>query len=288
MTGFNDTAHLLNSLAEDRILILDGAMGTMIQQHGFDEAAYRGTRFLRHESDLLGNNDLLSLTQPEFIKSIHDDFLEAGADIVTTNTFNANAVSQQDYGLEALSYELNLAAARLADSMADEWTALTPLKPRFVAGAIGPTNMTASISPDVTDPSLRRVDFDTLVAAYRDACRGLVDGGADLILIETIFDTLNAKAAIYAVRTVFEETGRELPIMISGTITDRSGRTLTGPDAGSLLDLGRTCRPLQRRIELRAGRSANAPAHCRAFAGSGRPDQRLPQRRIAERVGGVR
>ena len=159
MTGFNDTAHLLNSLAEDRILILDGAMGTMIQQHGFDEAAYRGTRFLRHESDLLGNNDLLSLTQPEFIKSIHDDFLEAGADIVTTNTFNANAVSQQDYGLEALSYELNLAAARLADSIADEWTALTPLKPRFAAGAVGPTNKTASISPDVTDPSLPLVSI---------------------------------------------------------------------------------------------------------------------------------
>ena len=228
MTTYPSHIDCLTDAAQERILVLDGAMGTMIQAQSPTEETYRGTRFATHESDLSGNNDLLTLTQPELIKGIHDDFLEAGADIVTTNTFNANAVSQEDYGLQDLSYELNLTAARLADSMADEWTALTPLKPRFVAGAIGPTNRTASISPDVTDPAHRSIDFDTLVAAYGDACRGLIDGGADLILIETIFDTLNAKAAIYAVQSVFREKRKKLPVMISGTIADRSGRTLTG------------------------------------------------------------
>jgi len=228
MTTYPSHLDCLTDAAKERILVLDGAMGTMIQAQALNEAAYRGARFATHKSDLFGNNELLTLTQPDLIKAIHDDFLEAGADIVTTNTFNANAVSQEDYGLEDLAYELNLSAARLADSMADEWTALTPLKPRFVAGAIGPTNKTASISPDVTDPAKRTIDFDTLVNAYSEACRGLIDGGADLILIETIFDTLNAKAAIYAVQSVFREMRKTLPVMISGTITDRSGRTLTG------------------------------------------------------------
>lgn len=228
MQTYPSNLDLLTEAAEERILVLDGAMGTMIQAQSLNELDFRGDRFRAHNSELFGNNELLSLSRPELIKSIHDTFLEAGADIVTTNTFNANAISQDDYGLADLSYELNLASARLADSMADEWTALTPLKPRFVAGAIGPTNKTASISPNVEDPAYRSVDFDALMQAYSDACRGLIDGGADLILIETIFDTLNAKAAIYAVQSVFEEKGKTLPLMISGTITDLSGRTLTG------------------------------------------------------------
>ena len=219
---------LLVEIADSRILVMDGAMGTMIQAEKPTEADYRGERFADSEADLSGNNELLTLTRPDLIRRIHDDFLEAGADIVTTNTFNANAVSQADYGLEALSYELNFQAAQIAASMADEWTALTPLKPRFAAGAVGPTNKTASISPDVTDPGYRAITFDTLVAAYREAVTGLMDGGVDLLLVETIFDTLNAKAALYAIQSVFDERGTTLPVMISGTITDRSGRTLTG------------------------------------------------------------
>ncbi|WP_425404317.1 homocysteine S-methyltransferase family protein [Hwanghaeella sp.] len=228
MATQSSNIELLTETADSRILVMDGAMGTMIQAEKPTEADYRGERFADTKADLFGNNELLSLTQPELIRRIHDAYLEAGADIIGTNTFNANAVSQADYGLEDLSYELNRQSACLANSMADEWTALTPLKPRFVAGAIGPTNKTASISPDVTDPGYRAIDFDTLVAAYRDATLGLIDGGVDLLLVETIFDTLNAKAALYAIQTIFEERRIELPVMISGTITDRSGRTLTG------------------------------------------------------------
>jgi 5-methyltetrahydrofolate--homocysteine methyltransferase len=228
MATQSSNTDLLIEAAKERILVTDGAMGTMIQAEKPTEEDYRGERFADVKADLVGNNELLSLTRPDMIRRIHDAYLEAGADIVGTNTFNANAISQADYGLEDLSYELNYQSALLADSMADEWTALTPLKPRFAAGAIGPTNKTASISPDVTDPGYRAVDFDTLVAAYSDAVRGLMDGGVDLLLVETIFDTLNAKAALYAVQSVFDERGTTLPIMISGTITDRSGRTLTG------------------------------------------------------------
>ncbi len=228
MADVTSQVELLNEVAENRILVLDGAMGTMIQAARLTEQDYRGGRFADSTTDLFGDNELLSLTRPDLIRSIHDAYLEAGADIVATNTFNANAVSQADYGLQELSHEMNFQSARLASSMADEWTALTPLKPRFAAGAIGPTNKTASISPDVTDPGSRAIDFDTLVAAYREACIGLIDGGVDILLVETIFDTLNAKAAIYAIQSVFDERGVELPLMISGTITDRSGRTLTG------------------------------------------------------------
>lgn len=228
MTTQSCTTELLKEAADSRILVMDGAMGTMIQAQKPTEEDYRGERFADINTDITGNNELLTLTRPEMIRQIHDSFLEAGADILTTNTFNANAVSQADYGLEDLSYELNKQSAILADSMADEWTALTPLKPRFVAGALGPTNKTASISPDVTDPGYRAIDFDTLVAAYSEAARGLMDGGVDLLLVETIFDTLNAKAALYAIQTVFDERETSLPVMISGTITDRSGRTLTG------------------------------------------------------------
>jgi 5-methyltetrahydrofolate--homocysteine methyltransferase len=218
----------LKAAAKERILILDGAMGTMIQRYRLDEAAYRGERFKDHAHDLKGNNDLLVLTQPEIIREIHDAYFEAGADMVETNTFNAQRISQADYGLEAVSYEINVDAAKLARESADAWTEKTPERPRFVAGAIGPTNRTASLSPDVNNPGFRNVSFDELVEAYAEQTRGLIEGGADTILIETVFDTLNAKAAGFAVEQVFDDLGVELPIMLSGTITDLSGRNLSG------------------------------------------------------------
>ncbi|MCH8035837.1 MAG: homocysteine S-methyltransferase family protein, partial [Proteobacteria bacterium] len=203
-------------------------MGTMIQDHGLDEADFRGQRFADWHQDVKGNNDLLSLTQPRIIRQIHDDFLAAGADIIETNTFNSTAISQADYGMEALVYELNAEGARLARAAADAAARATPKKPRFVAGALGPTNRTASISPDVEDPGFRNVTFDGLVEAYTEAIRGLVDGGVDILLIETVFDTLNCKAAIYAVLKFFDEEEMRLPVIVSGTITDASGRTLSG------------------------------------------------------------
>ena len=216
----------LEAAAAERILILDGAMGTMIQAQDPGEAEYRGARFKDHRSDLAGNNDLLVLTQPEMIRGIHEAFLEAGADILSTNTFNANRISQADYNLQSISKEMNVAAAKLAREAADKYS--TPERPRWVAGAIGPTNQTASISPDVNDPGYRGVTFEALAEAYSEAARGLLEGGVDILLVETIFDTLNAKAAIYAIETLRDE-GRDIPpVMISGTITDRSGRTLTG------------------------------------------------------------
>jgi 5-methyltetrahydrofolate--homocysteine methyltransferase len=214
--------------AKQRILILDGAMGTMIQRYKLDEAGYRGARFKDHGHDLKGNNDLLVLTQPEIISAIHNAYLEAGADIIETNTFNSQSISQSDYGLADIARELNVAAAKLAREAADAWTARTPNKPRFVAGAIGPTNRTASISPDVNNPGFRNVSFDALVDAYAVQARGLIEGGVDIILIETIFDTLNAKAAGFAVEQAFDEMGVRLPIMLSDTITDLSGRNLSG------------------------------------------------------------
>jgi 5-methyltetrahydrofolate--homocysteine methyltransferase len=218
----------LKSEAKQRILILDGAMGTMIQRYKLDEAGYRGARFKDHGHDLKGNNDLLVLTQPEIISAIHNAYLEAGADIIETNTFNSQSISQSDYGLADIARELNVAAAKLAREAADAWTARTPNKPRFVAGAIGPTNRTASISPDVNNPGFRNVSFDALVDAYAVQARGLIEGGVDIILIETIFDTLNAKAAGFAVEQAFDEMGVRLPIMLSDTITDLSGRNLSG------------------------------------------------------------
>jgi 5-methyltetrahydrofolate--homocysteine methyltransferase len=218
----------LKEAAKHRILILDGAMGTMIQRYKLDEAGYRGMRFKDHPRDLKGNNDLLVLSQPKIISEIHNAYLAAGADIVETNTFNAQAISQSDYGLEDIAEEMNVAAAKLAREAADAWTAKTPDKPRFVAGAIGPTNRTASISPDVNNPGFRNVSFDALVEAYATQARGLIEGDVDIILIETIFDTLNAKAAGFAVEQVFDEMGVELPIMLSDTITDLSGRNLSG------------------------------------------------------------
>ncbi|MGB5259544.1 MAG: methionine synthase [Gammaproteobacteria bacterium] len=218
----------LEELLRERIVFLDGAMGTMIQRHRLGESDYRGERFADWPSDLKGNNDLLVLTQPQIIADIHRQYLEAGADIIETNTFNATRVAMADYGMEELSYEINVAAARLARTVVDEFCAGHPGRPGYVAGVLGPTNRTASISPDVNDPGFRNVSFDVLVDAYIESTRGLVEGGADILLIETIFDTLNAKAAVFAVEQYFEDSGTRLPVMISGTITDQSGRTLTG------------------------------------------------------------
>jgi 5-methyltetrahydrofolate--homocysteine methyltransferase len=234
LNGNSKAAHRgqqLRQLLDQRILMLDGAMGTMIQSYGLDETGYRGDRFRDFEGDLKGNNDILALTQPEIVREIHESFLRAGADIVETNTFNATSISQADYNMEAIVYELNRSAAELARQAADTVQAETPNKPRFVAGALGPTNKTASISPDVNNPGYRNISFLELVEAYQEAIRGLVDGGADILLIETIFDTLNSKAAIYAAERHFQQTGLRLPLMISGTITDASGRTLSGQTA---------------------------------------------------------
>ncbi len=212
-----------------RILIIDGAMGTMIQRHKLSEEDYRGTRFKDWHTDVKGNNDLLSITQPQIIQEIHEQYLAAGADIIETNTFSSTVIAQADYDMQSLAYELNVASAKCARIAADKYTAKNPLKPRFVAGAIGPLNKTLSLSPDVNNPGFRAVTFDEVAAAYTEQIRGLVDGGVDLLLIETIFDTLNAKAAIYAAKNYFRNNNLpELPIMISGTITDASGRTLSG------------------------------------------------------------
>jgi 5-methyltetrahydrofolate--homocysteine methyltransferase len=214
---------------KERILIIDGAMGTMIQRHKLEEKDYRGARFADWQSDLKGNNDLLCLTQPAIIEGIHREYLDAGADIIETNTFNAQVISMADYHMEALAYEINVAAARIAKKVAAEYTARQPEKPRFVAGAIGPMNKTLSLSPDVNNPGFRAVSFDEVANAYYEQVKGLVEGGVDLLLIETIFDTLNAKAAIFAIKKFFRDARqKELPICISGTITDASGRTLSG------------------------------------------------------------
>ena len=234
----------LKALLQQRILVLDGAMGTMIQRHRLQEADYRGTRFADHVHDLKGNNDLLLLTRPEVIRGIHAEYLAAGADIVETNTFNATAVSQADYKLESIVYELNVAGAKLAREACDEYTAKDPAKPRFVAGVLGPTSRTASISPDVNDPGYRNTSFDQLVDTYSEAIRGLVDGGADILLVETIFDTLNAKAALFSIEQFFERAGRRWPVMISGTITDASGRTLSGQTAEAFWNSLSHIRPL--------------------------------------------
>lgn len=219
----------LQDCLKERILIIDGAMGTMIQRHKLEENDYRGERFKDWHTDVKGNNDLLSITQPQTIEEIHKQYLEAGADIIETNTFSSTSIAQADYDMQSLAYELNVAAAKCARKAADEYTAKNPGKPRFVAGAIGPLNKTLSLSPDVNNPGYRAVTFDTVAAAYTEQIKGLVDGGADIILIETIFDTLNAKAAIYAAKNYFRKNGiPELPMMISGTITDASGRTLSG------------------------------------------------------------
>jgi len=229
---------------KQRILLIDGGMGTMIQEHKLQEEDYRGERFSDWHCDLKGNNDLLVLTQPQLIRGIHSAYLEAGADILETNTFNATTIAMADYDMQSLSEEINFAAAKLAREVADEWTAQTPDKPRYVAGVLGPTNRTCSISPDVNDPGYRNIEFDQLVTAYSESTRALIKGGCDLILIETIFDTLNAKACAFAVDSVFEELGVTLPVMISGTITDASGRTLSGQTTEAFYNSLRHVRPI--------------------------------------------
>ena len=232
----------LNRLAEQRVLVLDGAMGTMIQDLKLDEAAFRGDRFRDHAIELKGDNDLLNLTRPDAIEAIHHDYLDAGADIIQTNTFNATSISQSDYGLQDLAREINRAGAEIARKAADAHAEATG-RPVFVGGGLGPTSRTASISPDVNNPGARNVTFDELRAAYFDSTLGLIEGGSDLIMVETIFDTLNAKAALVAVREAFDEAGTELPIIVSGTITDRSGRTLSGQTPEAFWNAVRHARP---------------------------------------------
>ena len=241
----------LKAALEKRIVILDGAAGTFIQGYELDEAGYRGERFADWSCDIKGNNDILNLSRPDIVREMHAAYLGAGADIIETNTFSATTIAQADYAMEDLAHELNVAGAALAREAADAVS--TPDRPRFVAGAIGPTNRTASISPDVNDPGKRNTDFDELAAAYGAAARGLIEGGADAILIETIFDTLNAKAAVFAVQEVFEELGFEVPVMLSVTITDQSGRTLSGQTAEAFWNAMRHSKPLSVGINCALG-----------------------------------
>ena len=223
-----ETAKRLKAQIQQRIMLIDGAMGTMIQDAKPDEADYHGDRFADHHQSLKGNNDILSLTRPDLIESIHRSFLEAGADFLETNTFNATSISQQDYGTDALAREINFESARIARKLADEFTARNPEKPRYVIGALGPTNRTASLSPDVNRPEYRNITFAQLRDAYTEAALGLAEGGADLLVVETVFDTLNCKAALFGVANAFDDLAYRLPVMISGTIVDASGRTLSG------------------------------------------------------------
>ena len=225
----------INDILKERIVIIDGAMGTMIQRHTLTEADFRGDKFKDHTHPLKGTNDILSITRPDIIKDIHRQYLAAGADIIETNTFSATTIAQADYHLQDHVYELNYQSAKIAKEVADEFTAREPHKPRFVAGAMGPTNKTASLSPEVNNPGFRAVNFDQLAAAFKEQARALIEGGADLLLLETIIDTLNAKAALFAIQELFEEIGRQVPVMVSGTITDASGRTLSGQTTEAFL-----------------------------------------------------
>ncbi len=279
----DDRSEELRALMAERVLVLDGAMGTLIQRHRLEEDDYRGERFTDWERDVKGNADLLSITRPDVVGEIHRAYLDAGADIIGTNTFNAQRISQADYGMEELAHEMNLAAARVAREVCDEVTAHTPDRPRFVAGALGPTNRTASISPDVNDPGFRNVTFTELVEAYLEQACGLVDGGVDLLLVETIFDTLNAKAAIFALETLFEQRGRRWPVVVSGTITDASGRTLSGQTTEAFWHSVRHARPLAVGLncalgatELRpylAELSRIADCHVSAYPNAGLPNE---------------
>lgn len=273
----------IEDILKERIMILDGAMGTMIQRYPLEEADFRGERFKNHAHLLKGNNDLLSLTRPDIIETIHRQYFEAGADIVETNTFSGTTIAQADYHLEHVVYELNYESARIAKKVADEFTKKEPHKPRFVAGAIGPTNRTASLSPDVNDPGYRAITFDQLVTAYKQQAKGLVEGGADALLIETVFDTLNAKAAAFAVQELFDEIGKQVPIMISGTITDASGRTLSGQTTEAflislshvpLLSIGLNCalgaRQLRPYLKVLDGES---PFFVSAYPNAGLPNE---------------
>jgi 5-methyltetrahydrofolate--homocysteine methyltransferase len=274
----------IKELLNKRILILDGAMGTMIQRYKLDEKDFRDESLANHTKPLKGNNDLLSFTRPDVIKAIHAQYFDAGADIVETNTFSGTTIAQADYELGAdVVWKINYESAKIAKEVADEYTSKNPDKPRFVAGAMGPTNRTASLSPDVNDPGYRGVTFDELVAAYKEQVKGLVAGGVDIILVETIFDTLNAKAALYAIDEYMEETGKSYPVMVSGTITDASGRTLSGQTTEAflismqhapLLSVGLNCalgasalRPYLQVL------STNAPFYVSAYPNAGLPNE---------------
>ena len=246
-------AHVLSQ----RIAIIDGAMGTMVQRHKLTEADFRGQRFAAHSKDLKGNNDLLVLTQPDVIRSIHEQYLAAGSDVIETNTFGATSIAQEDYGLGAIAREMNVAAAQLARQAADGYS--TPERPRFVAGALGPTPRTASISPDVNDPGARNTSFDELRAAYREQAEGLLEGGCDLFLVETVFDTLNAKAAIFALDEIMEDSGERLPVIISGTVTDASGRILSGQTVAAFWHSVRHARPLAVGLNCALGAAVMRP-----------------------------
>ena len=282
---FTRTSRLarLEGLLRERILVLDGAMGTMLQRYQLTEEDFRGARFADHPRDLRGNSDLLCLTQPAIVRDIHAAYLAAGADIVSTNSFTATRIAQADYGLSDIAGEINEAAARLAREAADEAEAGDG-QPRYVGGSVGPTNRTASISPDVNDPAARNVTFPELVAAYRESAEGLIAGGADILLVETIFDTLNAKAAIVGLEEAFEATGVRLPLVISGTITDASGRTLERPDGRGVLGEHPPREAAARRAQLRARGEAAPRARRGAGPDRGRAARRLPQRRAAQRA----
>jgi 5-methyltetrahydrofolate--homocysteine methyltransferase len=257
----------LQQLLEERVLVIDGAMGTMIQRHKLREADYRGERFKNWHVDVQGNNDLLCITRPDIIMGIHKQYLEAGADIIETNTFSSTAIAMADYEMQSLAYELNVAAAKCARTAADEYTARNPAKPRFVAGAMGPLNKTLSLSPDVNNPGFRAVTFDEVAAAYYEQVSGLVDGGVDILLVETIFDTLNAKGAIYAIKKYFRESGeKELPVMISGTITDASGRTLSGQTLEAFYTSVMHAKPLSVGLNCALG-AAEMRGHIEELAG---------------------
>ncbi len=225
----------IREVLREKILVLDGAMGTMIQRYNLEEEDFRGERFKDHDSPLKGNNDLLAITRPDVLAEIHATYFEAGADIAETNTFSATSIAQADYGLEDAVDEINYLSAKLARKVADEFTQRNPDKPRFVAGSMGPTNRTASLSPDVNDPGFRAVNFDDLRLAYKQQAKGLIEGGVDMLLVETVFDTLNAKAALFGIQEIFDELGKEIPVMVSGTITDASGRTLSGQTTHAFL-----------------------------------------------------
>jgi len=285
----------IKDILKNRILVLDGAMGTMIQRYTLTENDFRKGWFENHDFPLKGNNDLLSLTRPDIIEAIHKEYLEAGSDIIETNTFSGTSIAQADYKLEKYAYDINFHSAKIAKKACEEYTAENPNKPRFVAGSIGPTNRTLSFSPDVNDPGYRNVEFDELVIAYEEQIRGLVDGGADLLLVETIFDTLNAKAALFAIENIALEKGVRLPIMVSGTITDASGRTLSGQTTeaflismqhADLLSIGLNCalgaddmRPYLKTLK------SKAPFYVSAHPNAGLPNEMGEYDETAEMMG---
>ncbi|HEX5169451.1 MAG TPA: homocysteine S-methyltransferase family protein [Cyclobacteriaceae bacterium] len=285
----------IQDILKERIMVLDGAMGTMIQRHKLGEEDFRGERFKNHPYPLKGNNDLLSLTRPEIIRDIHRQYFEAGADIVETNTFSGTTIAQADYHLEDAVYDINFYSAKIAREVADGFTRKEPNKPRFVAGAMGPTNKTASLSPDVNNPGFRATSFDELAKAFKEQAKALIEGGVDLLLLETIIDTLNVKAALFAIQELFEETGKELPIMVSGTITDASGRTLSGQTTEAflvsvshvpLLSIGLNCAlgAAQLRPYLQV-LSDQAPFFISAYPNAGLPNEFGQYDQTAEQMG---